>query len=467
MKLLRIIVGIAIIVCMGSAPLVVGAAPTPVPELLIREIKITGDEMIVLQATANITDLSEYWVGYISNDAISPGSIVPTQQLPARSLLAGQAILLTSDGGFTCDAVYTTKLSMTLADTKGTFAIRHWQNSGQTSTVTTVDSVNWAKPSASGATTALIDLRKETTGLTTPVWYHDPSFVKPWRVGSLAACTLNLVSSAPGDQAENIEWVRLAVEPPAIIETVNEGPSTVDNGGSSSSNAGLAPPLVTELVPNPSGTGTDATDEFIELYNSNETAFDLSGFTLQTGLVTKHSYVFPSGVVIDAKSLRAFYSRQTGLSMSNTSGQAALLDRNGAVIAQSDPYDSAPDGQAWALASGNWYWTTKPTPGTTNIIAQPIALSAAALKKLTKASSSSTLSSGSGKVKAASNKQTSDKKKAVSTKQMKSSNEPTPTSQTTKIHPTILAAVAVAAVGYGAYVYRKDLANAVHKLRRH
>jgi hypothetical protein len=31
----------------------------------------------------------------------------------------------------------------------------------------------------------------------------------------------------------------------------------------------------------------------------------------------------------------------------------------------------------------------------------------------------------------------------------------------------VLATIACAALGYGAYVYRKDLANALYKLRRH
>ena len=55
--------------------------------------------------------------------------------------------------------------------------------------------------------------------------------------------------------------------------------------------------------------------------------------------------------------------------MSNTSGQATLLDANGAILAQSDPYGTAADGKAWALADGTWYWTNTPTAGASNIIA--------------------------------------------------------------------------------------------------
>jgi hypothetical protein len=149
--------------------------------------------------------------------------------------------------------------------------------------------------------------------------------------------------------------------------------------------------------------------------------------------------------------------------MSNTSGQAALLDGSGAFVAQSDPYDSAPDGQAWALANGTWYWTTKPTEAATNVIAQPITLQASAIKKVVKAATTAKVKSATTTAKKAT-KATSTKSKDTATtpaKQVRALPKPT------AVHPGVLALVASCAVGYGAYVYRKDLANAFTKLRRH
>ncbi|MBP7857666.1 MAG: lamin tail domain-containing protein [Candidatus Saccharimonadales bacterium] len=466
MKYLSTLLRVGIIVTLSFVPLKVQAETVVVPPLVIREIKITGEELVVLQATADIPDLSEYWVGYTGSDTANPGAIVPSQQLPVRSLAAGQALLMTSDGGTTCDAVLVTKLSVALADTKGTLVVRRLQSSGLSSTFTTVDSVNWAKPGVTGTTTAALDLRKETASMTYALWYHDPSLANPWRVGNLAGCTLTLAPLSSTVPAETVEWVQAAVEPPAIIENINEVEATPEETAIPGDNAGLAPPLITEILPNPAGTGTDGTDEYIELYNANDASFYLSGFTLQTGLATKHSYLFPSGVTIAPKSFRTFYASQTSLSMSNTSGQAALLDGSGAVVAQSDPYDSAPDGQAWALANGTWYWTTKPTDAATNIIAQPIVKPATAAKRLTV----KTASTSTAKVKsAATTKKTSPKtnkttaQKTVTTPVRETASIPGPV----PIHPAVLAVVAASAVGYGAYVYRKDLANAFAKLRRH
>lgn len=98
---------------------------------------------------------------------------------------------MTSDGAEVCDTVLTTKLSITHGDTKGTFVVRQLQNGGITSTFTTVDSVNWAKPSATGTTNALLDIRKEAA-LDYAVWYHDITLSKPWLVGNLAACVLSV-----------------------------------------------------------------------------------------------------------------------------------------------------------------------------------------------------------------------------------------------------------------------------------
>ena len=448
-------VGLVLLLCCAPVTAHAEEISAARPQLLIREAKITGDEFVVLQATDHIPELSEYWIGYVGSDTAEPGTIVPVQQLPHYELQAGQAVLLTSDGAEVCDAVLTTKLTASLGDSKGTLVVRQLQNSGITSTFTTIDSVNWAKPSASSETQAQLDIRKEA-GMTYAVWYHDPTYVQPWRVGNLAACTLTLglESTRAVDPPATIEWTQAAIEPPAIIEASATDESTTTAQSSANQNLGLAPPLITELLPNPMGTGTDATDEFIELYNSNDAVFTLSGFTLQTGLSTTHSWLIPTGVTIPAKGYKVLYATDSKLSMSNTSGQVTLFDTAGTKVAQSDPYDSAPDGQAWALANGAWYWTTKPTPGGTNDIAAPIVKAATASKKVTTTATA---------VKGTTTK-TPTKATTVASKTTASGAQNQATS--VALHPLVLASVALAAIGYGVYEYRHDLANAFSKFRR-
>jgi hypothetical protein len=229
-----------------------------------------------------------------------------------------------------------------------------------------------------------------------------------------------------------------------------------DSGASSTasipaSDIGLAPPQITELLPNPVGTGTDASDEFIELYNPNARSFDLSGFVLQTGSTTKHSYTFPTNTTLPPNSFVAFYSADTGLTLSNTSGASDLLDPLGALLTQTDEYGTAKDGQSWALANGKWYWTLQATPGKANTIAQ------------------ATTSSSSSKSK--SSKTSSAKVKGASTS--KSGTTPLSTSdasevaQTSPVHPWTLAVIAGLAVAYGVYEYRLDIQNFFYRFKRH
>jgi hypothetical protein len=92
---------------------------------------------------------------------------------------------------------------------------------------------------------------------------------------------------------------------------------------------------------------------------------------LQAGITTKHSYVFPAGTMLSVGGFTAFYASDTGLSLSNTTGQSDLLDPFGNTLSQTDVYGTAKDGQSWALANGKWYWTTEPTPSAANVIKQP------------------------------------------------------------------------------------------------
>lgn len=428
----------------------------PVPQLVFRELKITGDEFIVLEntGTAATPTLDHYWLGYTGDDQAAP---VPTQQLPAGLVLQpGQTLLLSYGTAQTCDAVAVAKLSSSLSDTKGVLSL--WQAS-PTSFSLLPGTVRWLnKPSdtydSDGKTPVPLAFNtKDDASVTDAVWYKDPADPNAaWRLGDFqAACTLTFTagSSDSGSSAPvSIVWPQNDTDPPAIIESLATSSKTASGPYLPAADLGLKPPQLTELLPNPLGTGTDKTDEFIELYNPNSRTFDLSGFKLQTGLTTKHTYTFPAGTTLAPKKFTAFYSADTGLSLSNTTGQADLQDPFGTVIAKTGVYGSAKDGQAWALANGTWYWTLKPTPNAANIVNQT-----------------------SGSIRTVSDKQASAAIKGASTTasplqgtaQTAASDTPAPA----PVHPGVLAAVAALAVGYGVYEYRHDLANRIHQFREH
>ncbi len=441
-------------------------AEVALPALAVREVKIKGDDFMVLQATADV-QLGEYWLGYSSSDPLE--SLTPEYQLASGTLGTNEAVVLVGDSAVpTCDAVLAMDMPVALAETKGAVAL--WRqvrsSDGKTITFNFVDGFTWTN-----AKTGVADIVRPTTvedGLMTPTWFRQlATGGTTWQVGDLAEdAEQGCVLRSKTQVVLGAYTVANDASPPAVIEGSTESEVTPVGAEAPVENVGLLAPQITELLPNPAGTGTDTTDEFVELYNPNNALYDLSGYTLQTGLTTKHSYVFPEGTVLGAQSFVSFDAAQTGLSMSNTSGQVTLLAPDGIVIAQSDPYGTAADGKAWALADGTWYWTITPTSGASNIIAtNPVAAAVATVKKAAKAATTTaknaTAKTGTAKAaKVTAAKKTTTKSPVAVAKVASEATKPV-----RGLHPLVLALVAAAALGYGLYEYRHDLANAFHKFR--
>lgn len=437
------------------------ASPTG---LSLAEIKITGNEFIMLMnnTNSNIPDLSKYWLYDFNNsNPLAAGVSSSSQQLPVASLGIGQTILLNANGGSTCGAAVTAKLSLSLTDSSGFLEVVQTSIVGGVLVQTAGDAVSWS----SGTNSVAGMIGNVPSSSTAPngayYRYQNPSSgaVYLWQsanqdTGNL--CQLNVtiggITSAgpvnPGNQL-------LPGLPPAAIFVTDDSLSQA-NANLPPSDVGLAAPVINELLPNPAEPNTDPEDEFIELYNSNSQPFDLSGFKFQTGTTTLHNYSFPAGTTVGARSFATYYSIDTNLSLSNSGGQVRLIDPAGNTLSQSEAYSNAPDGQTWALADGKWYWTTQPTPNATNAIHQLLAQPYALPTPVAKTAASKTTKP------ATTAKSTTSKK---STTPVASSAKPA--NNPPSLHPVMLAAVGVLALGYAAYEYRHDLQNRLHQFRRY
>jgi len=456
--------------------------PLAVPtELVLAEIKITGDEFLIIQNNSgtNIADLSQYWLeGFNNVNPLAAGVSSSTQQLPAVNLAAGQSVMLSAVARPTCAVAVAGKLNLSLSDSGGFLEIVQLTPvaSGAVSHLPG-DAVSWSS-STSGQIAQVPSSTKDPQGMYYRYQMATNSF--GWQLAdqdTANPCQLNVVITSGGTtlkQSPSLDGLLSANDsaPSRIVSLATDDIIASSPLGSNLPQAdeGLIIPEITELLPNPSSSGNDTVAEYIELYNPNDQPFDLSSFSLRSGTTVLHSYTFPPGTSLPGQAFSAYYAVVTGLSLSNSGGRVGLLDPLGNELISSATYGSAKDDQAWALANGNWYWTISPTPGAPNVIIQPMATTANSLVTTT----SQPAVSKTTKAKSATTPKAAKAPKAATTKSTKAAKPKTVLAASSAavalpqrpIHASVLALVAGLALLYGAYEYRTDLSNQLFKLRR-
>jgi hypothetical protein len=453
--------------CLLGSPLIgnkviVAADTASAPSLVISQLKITSSngQFITLYNTTNTAvDMSKYQLQYFNSYDL--GKATSSKLIALSGLLPPHGYYMVNDSALLlCYQLTINSVSLGLSSTAGMVELLAFSQSTPGGSVTPIlqDYVAWSKTAATGAQTLPVNLNAFL--LRQPVDSQNrPSISSPgsgsWQIVQPdAANACNLVTATGSAVASGQSQLLPATEPPATIVSLVAEEASVTSSTTAvlpAVDIGLMAPQITELLPNPDGTGNDTTDEFIELYNPNSVSFDLTGFSLQTGLTSYRIYNFPANTLLPAKSFTVFNSEATSLSLSNTGSQAKLLDPFGNTISTSDIYANAKDGQTWALANGKWYWTTTVTSGAANVIKQPVS------KKTKAAAAKSTKKTKAG-VKGA---KTTKAAKPTTLASSYTEEEP----PTTPIHAWTLALVAGGALLYGAYEYRADLANRMRQLR--
>jgi hypothetical protein len=127
----------------------------------------------------------------------------------------------------------------------------------------------------------------------------------------------------------------------------------------------LLPIRITELLANP--YGSDTGNEFIELYNPNDTAVALGLYALKVGITTPKLYSFPVGSHMEPNSYMIFSNSDIPFTLANSTGQVAVMTADNSIVDESLPYTTPQDDMAWALIDGGWQYTSQPTPGATNL----------------------------------------------------------------------------------------------------
>ncbi len=449
----------------------VGADTANAPSLVISQLKITssnGQFVTLYNGGETTLDMSKYQLEYFNSYDLTKAS--SSRLIPLTGAVPPHGYFMVSDGELQlCYQMAVDSVSLGFSSTAGLIEVLGFNQNGPGGSVspTLQDYVGWSKSAATGAQTLPANTSAFLQRL--PVNAQNNPAINVAGSGNWQAvqyeaassCKLVTVTTPATTVLTGLNQLLPPSQPPAII--LPNFTSTDVTASLPDADIGLIAPQITEILPNPLGTGNDASDEFIELYNANTVAFDLTGFTLQTGLTSLHTYTFPSGTSLPPLSFTAFYSKSTGLSMSNTSGQVALLDPADTVLSITVAYATAADGVSWNLANGGWFWTTTLTPGATNVIVPPSTKKAVTKSTIAK-TTKTTKTTKTAKTTSAKTKLATTKTAGTTTAAYKSVPD---SAVVTPIHPWTLALVAIAALLYGAYEYRTDLANRLYRFRKH
>lgn len=218
--------------------------------------------------------------------------------------------------------------------------------------------------------------------------------------------------------------------------------------------------LITELLPDPAAPQQDATDEFIELYNPNDTSVHLSGYQLQAGSDYRYTYTL-GDTLLGPHAYVAIPSADSHVSLSNSGSGVRLLDPANSVVYEVPNYGAAKEGQSWMLDDTGWHWSLTPTPGAANLLTlpapKPTATTVSATKKVTAASitKAATKKAAVLKVPAA--------KKAVAKPKQPSSFQGTASATTSPQQYWLLLPIGALVTGYAVYEYRHSISRAIQK----
>ena len=125
---------------------------------------------------------------------------------------------------------------------------------------------------------------------------------------------------------------------------------------------------INEILPSPKGA--DETDEWIELYNSNTSDVDLSGWKIQDINGTPSNFTIPAGTKILTNNFLVLKRPETKIMLNNDADGLNLLTPDEKII-DSINFTSALTGQSYNKVNFTWVWSATLTPGFINIALAP------------------------------------------------------------------------------------------------
>lgn len=124
---------------------------------------------------------------------------------------------------------------------------------------------------------------------------------------------------------------------------------------------------ISEVLPNVSGADTG--HEYVEIYNPNDEAVVLDGYTLRIGKTLEDVMQLSVGgstASIPAHGYITYRDSDLGFTLLNTESSLQLSAPAGNVVSYTS-YSEAADDQSWSFVGGEWIYTNQLTPGSENL----------------------------------------------------------------------------------------------------
>ena len=145
--------------------------------------------------------------------------------------------------------------------------------------------------------------------------------------------------------------------------------------------------LFNEILPSPKGS--DAQEEWIEIFNQNTFEVDLSGWLIKDEKGRTKTFKIPEGTKIPPQGYLVFKRPETKIVLNNKGDILNLFQPNNIKIDQVS-YTRAKTGQSYSRIQDKWVWTEILTPGKKNAIREEKENLSEIIKKQTASISSKT-----------------------------------------------------------------------------
>ncbi len=143
-------------------------------------------------------------------------------------------------------------------------------------------------------------------------------------------------------------------------------PSGAATAATTGKTAGDKTVVITELLPNPEGS--DAEEEWIELWNNGAGAVNLLGWILDDGEGGSRPYKFADDHYLAPGGYYLLSREDSGIALNNAKDRVRLTAAGGELIDEVG-YERAMLGRSYARSKGgSWTWSDRLTPGSTNIV---------------------------------------------------------------------------------------------------